>query len=85
MAYVTPDYSERLQAHLRSHANPELAGPMQEYMRDQLTFLGIKSPERTELVRQFLQEHGVPENGELDKAVRELWARSRNANSSMRH
>ncbi|KPV58309.1 DNA alkylation repair protein, partial [Paenibacillus sp. A3] len=74
MAYVTSDYAGRLEAHLRSHANPELAGPMQAYMRDQFAFLGIKSPERTALVRQFLQENGVPGNGELEQAVRELWA-----------
>lgn len=74
MAYVTSDYAGRLQARLRSHANPDLAGPMQDYMRGQFAFLGIKSPERAALVRQFLQENGVPEDGELEKVVRELWA-----------
>ncbi len=37
----------------RSAANPEKAAPMSAYMRDQFPFLGIPTPERRKLSREF--------------------------------
>jgi len=56
------------------HANPMQAAPMKKYMRDQFEYLGIKTPERRELQKQFYAEHGLPPVAELDSIVRELWA-----------
>jgi 3-methyladenine DNA glycosylase AlkD len=67
-------YARKLEALLRSHANPEAAAAMAAYMRDLFPFLGIKTPERAALTRQFIAEHGVPDGEELEEAVRELWA-----------
>ncbi len=42
-------------ATLRAAANPEKAAPMSAYMRDQFSFLGIPTPERRKLSRDFLK------------------------------
>lgn len=42
-----------LEAKFRKHANPETAQPMEAYMRGQFIFLGLKTPERTQLLREF--------------------------------
>jgi 3-methyladenine DNA glycosylase AlkD len=42
----------------RSTADPEKAAPMSAYMRDQFFFLGIPTPERKRLSRDFLKTLG---------------------------
>jgi len=54
-------------------ANSENAGPMEKYMRHQFEFLGIKSPERKRLFREFVQQQGLPDLADLDKICRDLW------------
>ncbi|HBK85531.1 MAG TPA: hypothetical protein DDZ53_05820 [Firmicutes bacterium] len=39
----------------RAAANPEKAAPMSAYMRNQFSFLGIPTPERRKLSRDFLK------------------------------
>ncbi len=55
------------------NANPAHAAPMTKYLRDQFEHLGIKTPERRELQKQFFAEHGLPPVAELDSIVRDLW------------
>lgn len=55
-------------------ADPENALPMQKYMRDQFEFLGIKSPLRKQLFKQFLTSYGLPAVDQLDLICRDLWA-----------
>ena len=54
-------------------ADPEKAKPMKKYMRDQFEFLGIKSPERQALFRDFLKQVGLPDLSKLDEICRDLW------------
>lgn len=63
-----------LKAQFEANANPADAAPMKKYMRDQFEFLGIKTPVRAALQKQFIQEHGLPPLNELDTITRELWA-----------
>ena len=56
------------------NANPTQAGPMAAYMRNQFTYLGIKSPQIAELHKKFYSEHAYPKPAELDPILRELWA-----------
>ncbi|MNI03646.1 DNA alkylation repair enzyme [compost metagenome] len=42
-------------------------------MRDQFSFLGIRSPERVALTKAFIKEYGTPEGDNLQAAVLELW------------
>ncbi|MDR0139985.1 DNA alkylation repair protein [Metabacillus idriensis] len=54
-----------------NHADLEKAIVMEKYMRDQFRFFGIKSPDRKEITKQFLKQHGRPEH--LSDTVLELW------------
>ena len=56
------------------HRDAEKAEPMAKYMRNLFPFMGIKTPERKKLTRQFIQEHGLPPLAELDAIIRQLWA-----------
>lgn len=69
IAYLKP-----LQDLFTRAADPEKAGPMKKYMRDQFEFLGIKSPERQSLFRDFINQNGLPHISELDQISRTLWA-----------
>jgi 3-methyladenine DNA glycosylase AlkD len=67
------DYVNKLVDWMRSHRNEEHAEPMKKYMRNQFEFLGIKTPERTALLREFLKEHGKPKFEDLEETVLLLW------------
>ncbi|WP_091188643.1 DNA alkylation repair protein [Paenibacillus catalpae] len=58
---------------LRKHANQENARSMEAYMRNQFPFLGLKTPERMQLTREFWKEHGMPKGEELLQTADELW------------
>lgn len=57
-----------------AHADPAQAAPMKKYLRDQFEQLGIKTPKRHELQKQFYEQHGLPPISELDPILRDLWA-----------
>ena len=67
------DYLLPLIGLFEHYADPETAGPMAQYMRDQFPFLGIKSPQRKALFKQFLGQHGLPQRQELEAIVLALW------------
>lgn len=46
---------------------------MSAYMREQFPFLGIKSPERRALFKQFLTENGLPSVESLEESVWAMW------------
>lgn len=56
------------------NADPSQAAPMKKYMRDQFEYLGIKTPERLVLQKDFHAEHGLPALADLDTVLRELWS-----------
>ncbi|MFB9277797.1 DNA alkylation repair protein [Cohnella cellulosilytica] len=66
-------YTAELAAWLRSHADPAKAAPMAAYMRNKFPFLGLKTPERTRLIKAFWAKHGVPAGDELLDVVKRLW------------
>lgn len=59
---------------LEQHQDPAQAGPMAQYMRQQFPYLGIKTPRRNELIKQFLAQHGKPRPADLEAISRDLWA-----------
>jgi 3-methyladenine DNA glycosylase AlkD len=67
-------YARGLKAHLARHADPKRAAPMKRYMRDHFEYLGIKLPVLYRLLREYQAERGLPELGDLDQVVRDLWA-----------
>ncbi|MDQ0058492.1 DNA alkylation repair protein [Paenibacillus harenae] len=61
------------EAWLRKHADPEQAGPMEAYMRNQFPFLGIRNPERQALTRELWKAHPLPKGDELRETALQLW------------
>lgn len=66
-------YVASLKDLFEKNADPSLAPAMKKYMRDQFEYLGIKTPERTALQREFVKAHGLPPLKELDPIARDLW------------
>jgi len=66
--YITP-----LVELFRQNANAANAEPMAKYMKNLFPYLGIKTPERRELLRQYYKEYGKPEITELKQIIPELW------------
>ncbi|MCD9021423.1 DNA alkylation repair protein [Cohnella silvisoli] len=66
-------YATELAAWFREHADQEKARQMEAYMRNQYTFLGIKTPERNRLTKEFWLKHGIPAGDELLAVVKQLW------------
>ena len=49
------------------NADPSKAAPMKKYMRDQFEYLGIKSPQVSQLLRGHISEYELPAFDELDE------------------
>ena len=67
-------YLSPLVSLFQKNANPAQTAPMKKYMRGQFEYLGIKSPQFKELMKQFLSEYGLPPVDELDSIARDLWS-----------
>ncbi|KAF0201146.1 MAG: hypothetical protein FD170_2912 [Bacteroidetes bacterium] len=65
--------ADDLIAFFNSNANAALSPAMEKYMLGQFRFLGIKSPERKQLLRLFKQNHGYPDADRLEAFVKQLW------------
>lgn len=59
-----------------NNRNDLQAGPMKKYMRDLFPFLGIKKPERNQLLKQFYQQTGLLKESFQPEFVVELWERA---------
>lgn len=62
-----------LEENFRENANPDNAFFMKKYMKDKFEFLGIKSPERRIVTRNFFTTHSRPDKHDLEYFVKELW------------
>jgi 3-methyladenine DNA glycosylase AlkD len=56
-----------------ANRNPERSVPMKAYMRDQFEFVGIPSPARRELMKEFFRSNTLPEKKSLETVIRQLW------------
>lgn len=64
---------EDIKASFEKHANPENAIPMAKYMKNKFEFLGLKSPLRRELQKDFLKQAVRLPIAEFSKLIRQLW------------
>lgn len=69
------DYVKPLIRLMQSRANGDQSEAMAAYMRDQFPFLGIKSPERRALLKQFFAERGLPPVEAVEDITWQLWQR----------
>ncbi len=67
------DYVDALKELYQSHADPAAAVRMKAYMRNQFEYLGIKTPERRAIQREFFSKYGTPVIDDLDEKLFELW------------
>ena len=67
-------YVSQLKALFEKHADPVQAVPMKKYMRGQFEYLGIKSPQLKELMKEFIGASGLPGIKELETVLRDLWS-----------
>jgi 3-methyladenine DNA glycosylase AlkD len=67
------DYVDALKKLYQSQADPKAAAPMKAYMRDQFEYLGIKTPARRALLREFISENELPQIEDLNGILLELW------------
>ena len=70
---MNQDYYTKLTTTLRRHSNLENKLPMEKYMKNHFSFLGIKAPELKAIVKTFFQEEGKPDVHTLHDIVLSLW------------
>jgi 3-methyladenine DNA glycosylase AlkD len=71
----TLELVDKLVALFEANRNDEQARPMEKYMKDHFPFLGIKTPLRRELLKQFYKESGLLKESFQHDFIYELWAR----------
>jgi 3-methyladenine DNA glycosylase AlkD len=67
-------YVSSFKTFFERNANPAQAAPMKKYMRDQFEYLGIKSPQFKELMKEFIAANGMPPIKDLGVILRDLWS-----------
>lgn len=67
-------YIKSMMVLYENHADAQNAGPMKRYMRGQFEYLGIKSPQLGDLLKELISARGLPKVTELGAIARELWA-----------
>lgn len=75
MASGRPDEAlvSQVRALLAAAGDPERAAGQQRYMKSQMPFHGIASPELRRIVRPLLREHPPADRATWEATVRELW------------
>ncbi|KMY51274.1 DNA alkylation repair protein [Peribacillus loiseleuriae] len=66
-------YIQKLEKLYSENAEAEYAKWSKKYMRNQFDFLGIRTPIRRNLTKQFLKEYGLPSKEELETVILTLW------------
>ncbi|WP_066172257.1 DNA alkylation repair protein [Bacillus marinisedimentorum] len=66
-------YEEEMTSRFRMHKNAQQAEKMEKYMKNKFPFLGLKTPERSSLLKEFIAEKGLPEPENLLQVVHSLW------------
>jgi len=67
------NYIKPLVKSFKANTNPANAEPMAKYMKNHFPYLGIKTPLRKELFRDFIKENGLPEISNLKQIILDLW------------
>ncbi|WP_400243766.1 DNA alkylation repair protein [Niallia sp. JL1B1071] len=73
---VTNNYVEELVKLYTQHMDRDYAEWSENYLRNQFDFLGIRTPIRRKLTKQFFREFGVPTKENLKDIIFILWERS---------
>lgn len=66
-------YVKNLYAAMSEAADPDYAPAMKKYMKDVCDFMGIASPVRAALLKDFIKKEGLPDYNILPLVVRQCW------------
>ncbi|WP_449237054.1 DNA alkylation repair protein [Bacillus songklensis] len=66
-------YIQKLVNLYSQHTDAEYAEWSKKYLRNQYEFLGIRTPIRRQLMKEFVKENGLPPKGRLKDVVFSLW------------
>lgn len=66
-------YVQKLVTLYSQHANEEYAKWSKKYLRNQFEFLGIRTPIRRKLMKEFINTNGLPRTEQLKEIVFDLW------------
>jgi 3-methyladenine DNA glycosylase AlkD len=69
MHFIAEEISHRLSP----LANGERAVGAKAYMRNQFEFIGIATPQRRKVCKEFMKQIGLLKHDDLQEAVKELW------------
>jgi 3-methyladenine DNA glycosylase AlkD len=69
-------YVDELVKLYTQHIDLDYANWSKNYLRNQFDFLGIRTPIRRKLMKQFFREFGVPTKENLKEIILTLWERS---------
>ncbi len=67
------EYTENLKKLLEKVQDVHYAKAISQYMRNKFDFLGIKAPERKELLKIFFKENGLPTKENFEEIIKKLW------------
>lgn len=70
----TTTFFQALKSSFQAHANADNAAAMEQYMRNQFSFYGIKSPDRKALIKAVVQEEGFPKVEDWPALARRCFA-----------
>jgi 3-methyladenine DNA glycosylase AlkD len=73
MTKALSTYTKGLMKKLAPYADPEYAVQMKAYLRDQFEFLGMTSPRRNVVFREFFSESGLPGPDSIESTIEELF------------
>lgn len=66
-------YVKSLKDIFEKKTNPTNAEPMAKYMKNLFPYLGIKTPKRKELFKDFIKKYGLPKISDLKHITLDLW------------
>lgn len=67
------EYTQAIHELLIKYENKNEAIRMKRYLRDQYDFFGLRAPQRKELVRSLIKEHGLPPEESFNLIIYQLW------------
>lgn len=73
MSQVVEDFIRDIRSEFAAHANPDIAGPQQAYMKSEIPYYGLKAADVRKLMKPLLKKHTLQSAEEWELAICTLW------------
>lgn len=67
-SYLVPLFKD-----FQKNSNPEYALAQKKYMKGKFEYFGLRSPERREIAKSFLRNHGQPGEDHFEEIIKDCW------------